>query len=275
MQLYAKTERGRRVFAEHAKRGADFCCEECGGQLRVRGGANLRKHFYHLRRPENCQSDAKSLKHLQVQLFLQDCFGCDKTFLEHSFPEIRRIADVVCISQRLVIEVQCSAISLSEVKRRNADYESIGYEVLWVLHDDRYNGKIASEAELFLRKQGCYFTNIQSSGDGLIYDQLEMFYGKRRMRRGSLLAVDLAQRASMGFWINMPQVIRRRLQARSWFVKGDVVERWAAGDKEVCQQMDAFGKIEGFNRGIFWRLKRLYKALLQYALESCSATSAP
>lgn len=104
--------------------------------------------------------------------------------LETSFPKINRIADVVYFPKKIIFEVQCSPISLQEVQKRNRDYASLGYTVIWVLHDRHYNKGVLSPAELYLRKNLSYYTSITPFGHGFFYDQLEFFQGNKRIYRG-------------------------------------------------------------------------------------------
>ena len=153
---------------------------ECGGPLRVRGGERRQRHYYHLQSSRPCRQEGKSLEHLQVQYALLDSIGQKNCFLERRFPEIRRIADVCCEKSKLIIEVQCSPISIEEVKERNRDYESIGYRVLWILHEKSFRKRWISAAENFLLSSPHYFTNINKDGKGKIYDTLDTWNGAKR-----------------------------------------------------------------------------------------------
>ena len=171
MQLYALDLESRPIFANHALKQTDYICFECRGVVRVRGGNHRQNHFYHLTSNNSCKLHGKSMTHLQVQLFLEKKLPAGDSLLECRFAEIDRIADVVWKSEKIVFEVQYSSITYEEVKQRNLDYNKLGYRVVWILHDQRYNQSRLTAAESFLRQWPHYYTNINAEGEGVIYDQ--------------------------------------------------------------------------------------------------------
>lgn len=190
MQFYA-LEDHRPILAKEAIRQKNYRCPECLGIVRLRGGEQRQNHFYHLHRSPSCRQSQKSLPHLQTQLFVQSQFS--GAVLEKSFTQIGRIGDVCWEEGKLIFEIQCSPISLQEVRERNRDYEKLGYRVVWLLHDRRFNRFRVSPAEKFLRGQTTFFANIDAAGRGIIYDQQELFRGLRRVRRGPKLRIDVTQ----------------------------------------------------------------------------------
>jgi len=101
--------------------------------------------------------------------------------IEYRFPSIRRIADIVFFPKKIIFEVQCSPISIEDVRKRNQDYASLGFTVIWILHDRIYNKKIATPAELYLRQNLSYYTSMTPFGHGVFYDQLDFFKGVTRI----------------------------------------------------------------------------------------------
>ncbi len=190
MQLFALDDQGRVVQAAEAVKRQDYICLECKEPLHVRGGEIRQAHFYHVRPNQKCSLHQKSLKHLQVQWRLQRMIGEDCR-LECPFPSIKRIADAVWISEKIIFEVQCSPITSSEVLQRNCDYASLGFRVVWLLHDSRYNQWRVSAAENALQRSPHYFTNIDRQGSGIIYDQYAYIHQGRRRETGPVLPVDL------------------------------------------------------------------------------------
>lgn len=137
----------------------------------------------------------KSVAHLKIQHHLKSLIGT--AILEKSFPEVRRIADVVWEEKKIVFEVQCSPITKEEVEARCLDYEKVGYRPIWILYNKNFNQRILSSAELFLRKKGAYFA------DGFkIYDQFEIVTNSVRLFRGKPVEIDLR--------FPLPLVCRRR-----------------------------------------------------------------
>ncbi len=182
MQLYA-FDKNRPVFATLAQKGAHYRCPECLGLVRLRGGHLRQKHFYHVRLQPTCRQHQKTIAHLQIQLHLKTLIP--NLSLEKPFPAIRRIADAAWEEKKIIFEVQCSPISLKEVQNRTSDYQKEGYTVIWLLHDKRFNGRKATEAEIFLRQHSCFFIKGK-----FIYDQKEVFTGPYRIHKGPPVFVD-------------------------------------------------------------------------------------
>jgi len=170
VQLYAYSLNGQVVSAADAKRYTDYNCLECGQTVRMRGGLKRKAHFFHLQPPSTCRQHAKSMTHLQAQLALLKCLPPGAAELEARFDKIDRIADVAWHAEKIVFEVQCSAISAQEVAARNRDYGSTGYDVVWFLHDRRFGRFRPSEAEIFLENSPHYYTNMDDKGAGYFYD---------------------------------------------------------------------------------------------------------
>jgi len=190
MQFFAFAG-NQRIDAEKAQKGQDYRCPECQGLLRVKEGHHRRKHFFHLSRTERCRLNQKSLLHLTIQKALIKALREHDTTLEKRFPKIQRIADVVWESKKLIFEVQCSPITLAEVKNRMADYAKEGYRVIWVLHDRRFNRRRLSAAEHYLRPKDAFFTSLNPSGKGQFYDQAETLRHFRRLQKSSPIPIDL------------------------------------------------------------------------------------
>lgn len=180
MQLYALDSQKNLVFAKKAAKQLDYFCIECQQIVRLRGGPHRHAHFYHLATTSDCRQNSKSMAHIQNQLYLYSIFPAGEAALEVRFPEINRIADVVWLKERLVFEIQCSPISATEVQNRNRDYASRGFQVIWILHDNRFNQSRLTAAELFLRTRPYYFTSINAEGQGIIYDQFDIIEKGRR-----------------------------------------------------------------------------------------------
>ena len=188
MQIYALDHKSRSVHARAAERGISYTCPECSKEVRMRGGLARQPHFYHLF-ATSCFLQGKSLTHLQIQYALQTMLSPEQTLLEHRFPQIGRVADVVWPAQKMVFEVQVSPIQPTEVLARNRDYAKEGYQVVWILHDRRFNRARLTGAEGALRFSPHYFTNINAFGKGFFYDQYAQIHFKRRKRRSQRFPV--------------------------------------------------------------------------------------
>ncbi len=228
MQLYA-LDNTFPIGAHKAEKGKDYLCPECKGTVRLRGGPSRQIHFYHPNLPKNCRQHQKSLEHLQMQLKLFNLIGENLAQIECPFPEVGRIADLAWHAKKLIFEVQCSSIPLHEAKERISDYQKVGYAVIWILHDKQFNKTNLSAAESFLRGAHCYFTNIDKTGNGIVYDQFEVLKLHRRLFKGPKLTVNPLkifshpQVASPD--LALPQVLLDRLAFWKCHAQGDLLYR--------------------------------------------------
>lgn len=234
-----------------------YTCPECGGALKRRSGPFKSPHFYHLRRPRECRQHGKTQEHLKTQLFIERLLPQETVRMEHPFPEIGRIADVAWLSEKIVFEVQCSPISLEEVKKRNEDYGSLGFYVIWILHDKRFNKRRLGAAEEYLRSLLSYFSNISRQGKGFIYDQKEDLEGFIRKRKDAPLPICIHQPIFLSNPLSLPQILEKRMQAFPFYFPGDLMDRFLE-----FQENPSFEKKSEFTNHLMVGLKRLYRRLL-------------
>jgi competence protein CoiA len=226
MQLYALDKSGNLISSQSADKQTNYYCLECQGVVRLRGGTHRQNHFYHLDITPSCRQNGKSLIHLQVQYYIQKNLPEEESVIEMRFPQINRIADVVWISQKIVFEVQCSWITQAEVMERNLDYLSIGYQVVWILHDNRFNQSTISAAEIFLRPLHLYYTNIDENGEGNIYDQFDLVHEGMRKQRLSPLPIKISQlNRQLSLERKIPSFIQKRLEQLPFAFEGDLLDR--------------------------------------------------
>ena len=129
--------------------------------------------------------------HLAVQQKIASLLRGEKIFLEYKCQ--KHIADIFWEKRRLVFEVQCSPMNLRECKKRTKDLEKQGMKVVWILHEKSFNKKYLSPMEHYLRrKKRCFFTNIDQGGRGIIYDQEEVIYFQKRIKRSPPSPLDLS-----------------------------------------------------------------------------------
>ncbi len=227
MQLYALDQNLTVIHAKNAKKHMSYQCLECKSFVRLRGGIHRQNHFYHVHQTSLCKQSGKSMEHLQVQLFLQKELNCQDLHLEKRFNEIGRIADVVSFSKKLVFEVQCSPISLEEVKSRNLDYQRLGLSVIWILHEKNFNQTKVSAVEDFLQSTHHYFTNIDANGLGFIYDQFSLFDKGKRIFSSKPFIVDVNQFFQNDFYVKnqpIPTPLLQKIISQPFFFKGDLVD---------------------------------------------------
>lgn len=229
MQLYALDQLNQPVLAGQASKHQDYICSECRERVRVRGGMHRQPHFYHLEPNRHCHLSGKTMPHLQTQWAIYQALPEGECQLEFRLPEINRIADVAWHSQRIIFEVQCSLISAEEILKRNADYRSLNWEVVWILHDKRYNQWRLTAAEWVLRTSSHYFTNMNGEGRGIIYDQFDQRQHGIRLIKLNALPIDVnrfKRFSSLNLLIKpvgLIQLTQQRLNTWKLFFEGDLV----------------------------------------------------
>ncbi|MFI5342753.1 MAG: competence protein CoiA [Chlamydiales bacterium] len=288
MQFYALNNKGQAISAKQAQKHCNYLCIECGTRVRLRGGMHRQRHFYHLEAVRSCSLRQKGMVHLQLQDYLFNLLPENDSVLEKRFPSINRIADVAWFSQKIVFEIQCSPISALEISQRNQDYLREGWRVVWILHDQRYNQKHLTPAEITLQGHPHYFSNMNAQGEGMIYDQFEIVDKGMRQKRLGCLKIDLAQPK----WIRMSEEItctswsaptavsrlnlcRRRLLDWPIHFSGDLIDLQDSAYLQAAVRLEnEFCRLTNrreVKQWMKWGLQRLiihpYRVIFRYFLE--------
>lgn len=227
MQLCALDSQKKVIFANQAHKHSDYFCLECNTTLRLRGGIHRQNHFYHVDASRECRQNGKSQEHVQAQNYILNLLPSGEASIEYPMPGIGRIADVIWLSAKIVFEIQCSPISAVEVEERNRDYAREGFRVIWILHDKRYNQARLSAAELFLLDKPHYFTNIDSTGQGIIYDQFALCHLGKRHTKLAPLSINLDQRLTLqnkGVYKPPLDLIAKRFKEWDVYFGGDLID---------------------------------------------------
>ncbi len=227
MQLIAVNTAGKRVAAAHAEKKIDYHCPECQSPLRLRQGSHVQAHFYHYRQTTRCPHRNKSLAHLSNQLYLSEQLPHGEAILEHSFPAIRRIADVYWPAQRIVFEIQCSPMTRAEAEERERDYASLGMRLVWILHEARYNKRRLTAVEDFFVSRHTYFTSIRKVGSGVIYDQFDIIRNGRRCFKGAKFPLQPDQPYQLQgspSSATYPRTLLQRWETRTLGFAGDLLD---------------------------------------------------
>jgi competence protein CoiA len=246
MQFYALNKENALVSAPYAIKQRDYICVECKNSVRLRSGAHRQAHFYHILPANHCTLHSKGMIHLMVQHHLKSLLT--DVELECRFPSIHRIADVAWHSRKLIFEIQCSPISAEEIKNRTFNYQSIGYQVVWIFHDQRFNQEKLSSAEDAVQSVSHYFTNMNAQGKGEIYDQLSFINKRVRRLRLPPLSVDLSSpllkplKTSSSYLkldfahflreSELPHELLNRFNQWPIFFKGDLMDRLQSESEE-------------------------------------------
>jgi len=229
MQLCALNSIDELIFIHQATKHGNYRCLECDQPLGVRRGNLRQPHYYHTQPNLICRQSGKGIPHLLLQHHLRNLLPEGDSKLECRFESIGRIADVVWESRKLVYEIQYSPITVEEVQARNNDYASVGYQVIWVLHDGRYNQHRLSAVEHFLSQSPHYFTNMNEKGEGFIYDQLSITLQGIRKYKFPSIAIDLSSPQKLHcseveeLLHELPQIIGKRAQQWTIAFEGDYI----------------------------------------------------
>lgn len=102
----------------------------------------------------------KSDLHRNIQLYLQDALAHEKGALEVPFSTIGRIADFVLLEKKIIIEIQTSKIGLAEVLNRIEDYRSVGFRLIWLMHEVLFSKTPPLPVIRFLEANSGYFISF-------------------------------------------------------------------------------------------------------------------
>jgi competence protein CoiA len=242
VQLYALDEQQALLFANQAEKQKDYYCLECQKRVRLRGGLHRQNHFYHLEPNRDCRLNGKSMIHLQTQLFIQKQLPPQESQIEYRFPSIHRVADVAWIPHQIVFEIQCSPISAQELLNRNQDYRQLGWEIVWIFHDQRYNKWRLTAAEWVVQSSCHYFTNINAEGMGYIYDQFHLFHQGIRKHQFPSLPIHIShfnRLNSSVFYSTSLKLVEQRLKTWALHFQADLIDL-----NFKKHQLDYFNKAE-------------------------------
>ncbi len=165
-----------------------YWCLDCFMPVKARKGKRIFAHFYHLQSAPACKLYSKSEDHLVAQLELKRSFPKGVIDIEKPFIKIGRVADACWEKEKIIFEIQCSSITEKEVEKRMSDYSSVGFDVVWLLDDKKYNQRICRPAEEYFRQHCSYFLSTKQMQ---VYDQFEIFKEGRRVKKSRPLPIDL------------------------------------------------------------------------------------
>ena len=211
MTLFAK-DREEIISAWDAHPKKTYQCLCCNSALRYRRSKRQFPHFYHISKTPSCRLYGKSETHLLIQIEIQKQLR--DVLLEKPFPPIRRIADVAWEKEKIIFEIQCSSISEKEAKERELEYQSLGYKVVWILDDTKFNKRRLSYAEAWMRQRHCYFVN----GSRFFYDQSETIQDNLRTKRSRKIPIDLSN-VSQKQTSLFPQIEKRKKTLKEIFLR--------------------------------------------------------
>jgi len=128
---------------------------------------NIVNHFRHV---DNCGcvSGGESIKHIEAKAFFYQMYHGTATLEEHVGD---RIGDVVINND--VIEIQNSGTSEKEIEERFQDWNTAGYNMLWVITDNIIHPSCVDEeitVPKWVRKlHQIYMGRVYMYSDGQVY----------------------------------------------------------------------------------------------------------
>ncbi len=264
MPLYALDEENGIVFAPDASTRKNYRCLECRGSLQKRSGRHRRPHFCHRRSAPQCRLYSKSIDHLVIQTNLMKRIPQLK--MERPFPSVLRIADLCWEERKLVLEIQCSPISIYEVGARKKDYSQEGYELVWLLDDRLFNKKRLRIAEEQIRRGSGYFVSLKRS---IVYDQFEFISDAVRLAKGPPLPINLFEPREI---LNR-QIPLRQLQERksSRYFLGDLYDRANRNStflKRLVEHEESL--LKPLRKDPFYWIKKILLLILEYLLRAAT-----
>lgn len=251
MQLCALDKNGQLVRATAAERHLDYTCLECRQVVRLRKGVHRQAHYYHSQPNQACRLSGKGLVHISVQKRILELLPENQADMEVRFDTISRIADIAWIPEKIIFEIQCASITAQEIMERNASYASVGFDVVWILHSNRYNKMRVTSAEDVLKSSAHYFTDIDTLGGGSIFDQYSFIVRGKRLWRFPPTSIDI----TAPYICSENQLLLRKIAPARFL---DRYRNWTRGFgndyRDCCMKMLQGGSIERSLSECFCRL---------------------
>lgn len=183
--LFGFDENKQLVKAATTQKEQAIFCPDCGERLICKVGTIKIPHFSHYKNSQCCSfSEGESAEHLA---FKEGFYKWGKAFaedweMEAILPEISQRPDL--LSQKLVIEVQCSPLKISRFIERITGYHKHQYEDWWLL-----GPKLAPKKKLTqLQKAFCNFSTDKGLHLWLVNQQGIFLYYFLREINGTLFA---------------------------------------------------------------------------------------
>lgn len=170
MYAYDKEKQLRRADAVEAT-NAPFQCPGCQEQVIWKSGPARRPHFAH-RSDGACRtfSEGETDEHLMAKGCLYDWYQPLSLQIECFLPELSQRPDLKY--QQLVIEIQCSPISLTAFSARTKGYLSAGYRPWWILGSrlqPKRHWHVIAKASCMFDEEGFHLWGIDTARQCLIH----------------------------------------------------------------------------------------------------------
>lgn len=220
--LFGFDENKQLVKASTTQKERTIYCPHCGERLICKVGMIKIPHFSHLKNSQCCSfSEGESAEHLAYKEGFQKWGGIfeEDWEMEAILPEIPQRPDL--LSQKLVIEVQCSPLKISRLVERITGYHKYQYEDWWLL-----GPKLTPRKKLTqLQKAFCSFSSDKGLHLWLVNQQGVFLYYFLREINGALFAdrhqwmpysVSLKEIYQTSFQNQQPLIHLRKTDASNW-----------------------------------------------------------
>lgn len=141
------------LLTQEVKKSDTFNCPGCRGQVRLKAGKIMRRHFAHVSL-KACHyfHENESAQHLELKSSLYSWLQKESQVeMEAHLPELNQIADLL-VDGKLALEVQCSPLSITRLQERTQSYHAKDYQVIWLLGRDLWlKDRLTSLQKQFLR----------------------------------------------------------------------------------------------------------------------------
>lgn len=185
--------------------------------------------------------------------------------VEVRFTQINRIADLVWQQRKVIFEIQCSFIEPKEVLARIKDYESIGYDVIWLLDDAKFNQTYLTKAEVLMRDRGGKYVHVGNSYC-LFYDQVEQRIGRKMVAKSPSMPIELPSmylRVSAGFMLSaIPKSLQYQWRLARHLFPGQALDLFLKG-KLTYFPIQTKSYLSQLKRGVRW-VKKVVTFFITY-----------
>lgn len=185
--------------------------------------------------------------------------------VEKRFAHINRIADLVWEQKKVIFEIQCSFIEPKEVIARIKDYESIGYDVIWLLDDVKFNQTYLTKAEVLMRSRGGKYVHVGNSAC-LFYDQVERRIGRKIVDKSPIMPIELTGlylRVSAGTTLNaIPKSLQSQWRLARHLFPGQALDLFLKG-KLTYLPIQTNSYLPKLKRGVRW-VKKVLNFFITY-----------
>lgn len=156
---------GQLVMANIADPGLKYSCPICDQEVRLRRGQIKVAHFAHCRGAGCSYGEGETEEHLlgKVQIYQWLAQRGIQVQVEYYLPKIAQRPDIMFQWRRqpVVIEFQCSPLSIQRISERNQGYHSLGIHPYWYLGSPYQrrlgNEKVAQFTQLINGQPGIWY----------------------------------------------------------------------------------------------------------------------